>query len=155
VERLKNEVAELQTQLKSLTGTAAGKDVAGPPFIAVAGDSPASESAIQQHEEKILAQLLAQEAQQEQLHGPKRLVAYPKKETSSVVKAASKVATAGAFAAVVVAGAIAAYRFGLLDSFIGKSISAKPAANQVSVNLDSPAAPAPCRPSTRARRRSP
>jgi len=143
VERLKNEVAELQTQLKSLTGTAAGKDVAGPPFIAVAGDSPASESAIQQHEEKILAQLLAQEAQQEQLHGPKRLVAYPKKETSSVVKAASKVATAGAFAAVVVAGAIAAYRFGLLDSFIGKSISAKPAANQVSVNLNSPAAPAP------------
>jgi hypothetical protein len=143
VERLKKEVAELQTQLKSLTGSPAGTDAADPPPGAVPSESSTSEPARPQHEEKVLAQLLAQEAQQEQLHGPKRLVAYPKKGTGSIVKAASKVATAGAVAAVVVAGAIAAYRFGLFDSFIAKSTAAKPAPSQASANVSSVGASTP------------
>jgi hypothetical protein len=139
VARLKKEVAELQTQLKTLTGSGVGEAVAAPAATGI--DAPTSEAPIQQHEEKVLAQLLAQEAQQEELHGPKRLVAYPKKGTSSVVKTASKVATAGACAAVVVAAAIAAYRFGLLDSFLGKSTAAKPAPNHTSTNMSSVAPP--------------
>jgi hypothetical protein len=142
VERLKEEVAELQTQLKSLTGNSASADAGAPPS-SVPSDSPTSESARREHEEKILTQLLAQEAQQDQLHGPKRLVAYPKKERSSVVKAASKIATVGAIAAVVVAAVIAAYRFGLLDSFVAKPTAAKPAPSQVSPNLNTVAVPAP------------
>jgi len=74
----------------------------------------------------MLAQLLTQAAEQEKLHGPQRLVAYPKKSTSSAAKTAGKIATAGAFAAVIVAAGVAAYRFGLLDSGIGKSAAAKP-----------------------------
>jgi hypothetical protein len=138
VARLKKEVAELQTQLKTLTGSGVAEAVAP---AATGIDAATGEASIQQHEEKVLAQLLAQEAQQEQPHGPKRLVAYPKKGTSSAVKTASKVATAGACAAVVVAAAIAAYRFGLLDSFLAKSTAAKPAPNHASTNLNSVAPP--------------
>jgi hypothetical protein len=139
VERLKKEVAELQTQLKTLTGTAKSAETTTPESGAGAGATSTSTSdvATPQHEERVLAQLLAQEAQQEQVHGPKRLVAYPKKGTSSVVKAASKVATAGAFAAVLVATAIAAYRFGLLDSFLAKSSAAKTTLNHSATSVNS------------------
>ena len=121
IERLKKEVAELQNRLKTLSGSAT--NAVSSPTTSGDGESDSSSGKLtrERQEEKILAQLLAQEEQQEQLQGPKRLVAYPKKTTSLTVKAASKVATAGAFAAVIVAVVIAAYRFGLLDVFVSKS----------------------------------
>jgi len=136
VERLKKEVAELQDKLKSLIASGQTPEVA---MGSLATASPQTsrpspepelgeELAKRQVEQSALEQLLAQEAEQERLHGPTRLVSYPKKSaTSAMVKKAGKVATAGAFAAVVVAAAIAAYRFGLLDSFIGKTTVAKAA----------------------------
>lgn len=117
VERLKKEVSELQTQLKSLIATEQGAE----PSAKTTSDDPRepdSNHGKEQRAEKILEQLLVQEAEQEKLHGPKRLVAYPQKTTSSVVKTAGRVATAAAFTAVVVAAGVAAYRFGLLDSWI-------------------------------------
>jgi hypothetical protein len=130
VERLKKEVSELQTQLKTLTSGGPSAEAAS---AAQAGGGGAAHSNLaKQHEDKILAQLLAQEAEQEKLHGPKRLVAYPQKGTSSAVKTAGKVATAGAFALVIVAAGVAAYRFGLLDSWVGKSAAAKPAPSHAS-----------------------
>jgi hypothetical protein len=142
VERLKKEVAELQTQLKSLKESPARADVAEQPSSALPSDPPTSESARREQEERVLAQLLTQEAQHDKLHGPKRLVSYPKKGTSSVVKPASKIATAGAIAAVVVAAVIAVYRFGLLDSFIARPTTAKPAPSQSSAAANSVASPA-------------
>jgi Gram-negative bacterial TonB protein C-terminal len=137
VDRLKKEVAELQSQLKTLTGATTGSDGAPPLPTATANEPATDESLKPKHEETALAQLIAQEAQQEQLHGPQRLVAYPKKSLRSVVKVASKAATVAAVAAVIVAACIAVYRFGLLDSFIAKSSAAKPAPNNTSTNLNS------------------
>jgi hypothetical protein len=137
VKRLKKEVVELQTQLKTLTGSTPGSVSATSAPGAVSKGASTSEVAKPQHEESVLAQLVAQEAQQEELHGPKRLLAYPQKSTSSVVRAASKVATAGAIAAVIVAAGVAAYRFGLHHSFIAKSTANKPAPSKNSANLNS------------------
>jgi hypothetical protein len=136
VERLKKEVAELQSRLKNLTGSVPGSDGTTPVPNAITNDPASSESPKQQQKGNVLAQLIAQEAQQEQIHGPKRLVAYPKKSASSVAKAAGKAATVGAFAAVIVAAGVAVYRFGLLDSLIVKS-SAKPAPSNTAANLSS------------------
>jgi hypothetical protein len=130
-EPLKKEVAELQTQLKTLTGGSPRTDASAEGAEATGAATPNSDAA-RQHEEKMLAQLLAQAAEQEKPHGPQRLVAYPKKSTTSAVKTARKVATAGAFAAVIVAAGVAAYRFGLLDSWIGKSAAAKPVSSHAS-----------------------
>jgi len=134
VERLKSEVAELQNKLKSLIAkgqrpdlATGGASTAFPQATAPPADPELSEElAKRPAEDKALEQLLAQEAEQERLHGPTRLVSYPKKSsTSAMVKKAGKVATAGAIAAVIVAAGVAAYRFGLLDSFIGKTTAAK------------------------------
>ena len=130
VERLKKEVSELQTQLKTLIGSGPRAEPARATGHATEPDAAKSSDLAKEHEEKLMARLLAQEAEQEKLHGPKRLVAYPQKNTSSAVKTAGKVATAGAFAAVVIAAGVAAYRFGLLDAWIRKSTSARPAPSQ-------------------------
>jgi len=123
VVRLKKEVSELQTQLKSLIGSAKSGDPNGatPESSNLPKTEQPQELTREQHEAKLLEQLLAQEAEQERLHGPTRLVAYPKKNSmGSVVKKAGKVALAGAVLAVVASAGVAAYRFGLLDSWFGK-----------------------------------
>jgi Gram-negative bacterial tonB protein. len=132
VERLKKEVSELQTQLKTLIGSGPVAEPATATGTAHATEPEAAKSRdlAKEHEEKLLAQLLAQEVEQEKLHGPKRLVAYPQKSRSSAVKTAGRVARAGAFAAVVIAAGVAAYRFGLLNAWIGKLSHANPAPSQ-------------------------
>jgi hypothetical protein len=140
IERLKKEMAELQNRLQTLSGSAT--NATSSPSEEGESDSFTREAARERREEKILAQLLAQEEQQEQLHGPKRLVAYPKKTTTSPVKTASKVATAGAFAVVIAAVVIAAYRFGLLDTFVSKSKPA-PVHTAVTTNSAVPSTPKP------------
>ena len=136
VERLKGEVAELQTRLKSLIAIGPNTSVPQrePSAVETATAAPLAEVAPnpelakKQEEEKALEQLLAQAAAQETPHGPKRLVAYPKKSSvNAVAKKAGKVATVGTFAAVVVAAGFATYRFGILDPLIGKITTAKTA----------------------------
>lgn len=136
VERLKKEVAELQDKLKSLIANGQTPEAAMGSLAAASlqASTPPAEPELseelgkRQAEQSALEQLLAQEAEQEKLLGPTRLVSYPKKNSASaMVKKAGKVATAGAFAAVIVAAGVAAYRFGLLDSFIGKTTAAKAA----------------------------
>jgi Gram-negative bacterial TonB protein C-terminal len=132
VERLKKEVSELQTQLKTLIGSAPGSRAASDAQLVTETETPKSPDLAKEQEEKLLAQLLAQEAEQERPHGPKRLVAYSQKSTSSAVKIAGKIATVGAFAVVVVAAGVAAYRFGLIDAWIGKSTPGKSAPSHAS-----------------------
>jgi hypothetical protein len=137
VERLKKEVTELQTQLKSLTASGPEKQAPqevpnGAPHTALVADKVANEQTQKLgkklQEEKMLEQLFAQEAEQEQLQGPKRLVAYPQKSgIGSLARKAGKLATAAAFAAVVVAAAIAAYRFGLLNPLLSRAGARRPA----------------------------
>jgi hypothetical protein len=144
VERLKKEVSALQTQLKTLTGSGPGTEPATATGTAHPAEPEATKSSdvAKKHEEKLLAQLLAQEAEQEKLQGPKRLVAFPQKSRSSAVETAGRVATAGALAAVVIAAGVAAYRFGLLDAWIGKSKSAQLAPSQAAAAAPSvPVAP--------------
>ena len=143
VERLKKEVSELQTQLKTLIGSAPGAEAASDAPLVTETAASKSRDLAKEKEEKLLAQLLAQEAEQEKLHGPKRLVAYTQKSTSSAVKTAGKIATAGAFAAVIVAAGVAAYRFGLLDAWIGKSTSGKSASSHSSATPTSNISVAP------------
>jgi len=141
VERLKKEVAELQTQLKSLTAgrpeRQAPQEVPnGAPNTALAADKVATEQTEKLvknlQEEKMLEQLFAQEAEQEQLQGPKRLVAYPHKSgIGSIARKAGKLATAAAFAAFVVAAAIAAYRFGLLNPLLSRAGARRPATSNI------------------------
>jgi hypothetical protein len=142
-ERLKKEVSELQTQLKTLIGSGPVAEPATETARATEPEAAKSSDLAKEHEEKLLAQLLLQEAEQEKLHGPKRLVAYPQKSTSSAVKTAGKVATAGAFAAVVIAAGVAASRFGLLDAWIGKSAPGKPAPSHASATPTSNTSVAP------------
>jgi len=138
VEHLKREVTELQTQLSTLIGSTPAA-IAAPVSSAATENDSAHGAAAKKHDEKVFAQLLAQEAEQERMHGPTRLVAYPQKSASLVVKRAGKLAMAGAFVAVIVAAGIAAYRFGLLDSWLQKP-AAKPTPTHVAAAAN-PAAP--------------
>ena len=149
VERLKKEVAELQTKLRSLTAsgqaTQAQSAVSDAALNVMALASPvekqaAEEFAKKQQEEKMLEQLFTQETQQELLQGPKIRVTHSKR--SGVAKKAGMLATAGALAAVLGAGAIAAYRFGLLDPLIGRTPARGPAAGVSSAVKPDPPRPA-------------
>ena len=155
VERLKAEVANLQTQLKSLAETSSEREAPkeiqnAAPSRAPVGDAvekKRTEDVKKLQEEKMLEQLFAQEAEQDRLHGPTRLVAYPQKSSiGSIAKKASKVATAGAFLAVVVGAAVAAYRFGLLNPLIRKTEARRPATSNVSSVARPALSPKPAEP---------
>jgi len=156
VERLKNEVAELQTKLKSLiaSGQRADAQNAATGAVHTAASTPepdlSEERGQREEEQRVLEQLLVQEARQERLDGPLRLVGYTRKSRArEVVKKAGKMATAGAFFAVIASAGIATYRFGLLDSVIRKATVANsaprqpstPAVRPVSTTKIAPAAP--------------
>jgi len=147
VERLKNEVAELQSRLKSLTVEEPSKDsgTAVPSKTDTGAAAPAdagfgSEATRKQAEEKILQQLLRQEAEQERPAGPARLMTYPAiKMPASSAKKGGKAVIAGGIFVLVGVGGFAAYHFGLLDSVIGSVMRAKGAA------VGSPAAGVPAK----------
>jgi periplasmic protein TonB len=138
VARLKGEVAELQTQLNSLTASGQAAQAGGVKdatlnVMAVASPIEAqgtAELAKKQQEEKMLEQLFRQESQQELLQGPTIRVTHTKE--SSVARKAGRLATAGAFALVVVAGIIAAYRFGLFDPLTARTDVNGPTPSNVS-----------------------
>jgi hypothetical protein len=84
VERLKNEVAVLQTQLKSLqTGQNAASDAVAKNEVKSA---TINAELTKKEQEKRLEELFALEAKQEESNLPKRLIAYPKKSTNQILQ---------------------------------------------------------------------
>lgn len=137
VERLKNEVAGLQTQLKSLqTGQNAASE---PAKNEVNSATQISAVLAKREEEKRLEELFALEAKQEESNLPKRLVAYPKKSTNQILQkpGVRKSLIAVLAVAVVVAGA---YWFGAFDALTKKSSSGKSAPDHAIVPASIPAA---------------
>jgi hypothetical protein len=137
VERLKNEVAGLQTQLKSLqTGQNAASE---PAKNEVNSATQISAELAKREEEKRLEELFALEAKQEESNLPKRLVAYPKKSTNQILQkpGVRKSLIAVLAVAVVVAGA---YWFGAFDALTKKSSSGKSAPDHAIVPASTPVA---------------
>jgi len=143
VDRLKHEVAELQTQLHSLlqTGQSSIPNIAahtGAKAPSEIGTGPAKKE-----EERQLEQLFAMEAQQEEVQSPKRSLAYPRRSTPGEKgKSGSKTWMIAAGAAIVlIAAAGAAYWFGGFAA-TNKTVVSKPASSQPPALSPAQAAPA-------------
>jgi hypothetical protein len=150
VERLKGEVAGLQTQLKSLqVGQNAATETAAKNEVHFA--TQISAELAKKEEEKRLEELFALEARQEESNLPKRLVAYPKKSTNQILQkpGARKSLIAVLAVALLAAGA---YWFGALDALTKKNSSAKEAPSRAALPGAAPivqkAAPVPVSPSS-------
>jgi hypothetical protein len=145
VERLKQEVSQLQTQLKSFTqsapaeGAAAADPLAVPTATKVAGKIGAEVA--RKEEEKQLEELFALEAKQEAAHPQKRLVAYPKKSGTRVSQriASKKWLVAATLAAVLCL--TLAYDFGAFGSS-----PITPAAPKSAKTLSAASRPVPLKP---------
>jgi hypothetical protein len=125
VERLKMEVAGLQTQLKSLLP---------PDDTAVAGKAAQSDAktaaqisaeVARKEEEKRLEELFALETKQEQSNLPKRLVAYPQKSASRAAALKKSISKSLIAALVVALAAAGANWFGAFDGLTKKTATAK------------------------------
>jgi hypothetical protein len=131
VERLKSEVAGLQTQLKSLqvgqnTATETGTKNEVNFATQISADLAKKE------EEKRLEELLALEAKQEESNLPKRLVAYPKKSTNQILQKPGVRKSLIAVLAVALLAAGANW-FGAFDSLTKKNSSAKEAPSRAAL----------------------
>jgi hypothetical protein len=138
VERLKNEVAGLQTQLKSLQrGQNAASEAVAKNEVNFATQIGAELA--KKEEEKRLQELFALEAKQEESNLPRRLVAYPKKSTTQILQ---KPGVRKSLIAVLVVAAVTAgaYWFGTFDAFT-KSSSGKTAPDHAIVPAPTPVAP--------------
>jgi hypothetical protein len=125
VERLKNEVAGLQTQLTSLqTGQNPVTETAAKSEVKSAGQIGAELARIE--EEKRLEELFALEAKQEESNLPKRLVAYPQKSANRILQKPG-VRRSLIAALVVVLAAAGTYWFGAFNTLTKKTTSAKAA----------------------------
>jgi len=137
VDRLKHEVAELQTQLQSLleTGSKTGPDTATQPGSAQRATNTASEISAElrkKEEEKRLEELFAMEARQEEAQSPKRSLSYPRRSATDEKEKGGRrkwMIAAGAVIALGAAGG-AAYRFGGFAAATKKTVRAKPAESQ-------------------------
>jgi len=128
VERLKSEVAGLQTQLKSLqTGQNPVTERAGKPEVKSAAQISAE--LVRKEEEKRLEELFAMEAKQEESNLPQRLVAYPQKSANRILQKPG-VRRSLIAALVVVLAAAGAYWFGAFNALTKKTSSAKAAPSQ-------------------------
>jgi hypothetical protein len=140
VERLKTEVAGLQTQLKSLLppaeNTVAGKAAAQSDVKTAA---QISAEVARKEEEKRLEELFALEAKQEESNLPKRLVAYPHRSArrAALKKSISKSLVAALVVALAVAGA---NWFGAFDRFLKKAPVAKATPSQRTLPAPVPSA---------------
>ena len=125
VERLKNEVAGLQTQLKSLQrGQNSVTETAGKSEVKSAAQI--STELARKEEEKRLEELFAMEAKQEESNLPKRLVAYPQKSANRILQKPG-VRRSLIAALVVVLASAGAYWFGAFNALTTKTNSAKAA----------------------------
>jgi Gram-negative bacterial TonB protein C-terminal len=136
VERLKSEVAGLQTQLKSLqTGQNPVTETAGKPEVKSAAQISAE--LVRKEEEKRLEELFAMEAKQDESNLPKRLVAYPQKSANRILQQPG-VRRSLIAALVVVLAAAGAYWFGALRALTKKTSSAKAAPSQAIFPVSGP-----------------
>ncbi len=136
VERLKNEVAGLQTQLKSLqTGQNAVTETAAKSEVKSAAQISAEFA--RKEEEKRLEDLFAMEAKQEESNLPKRLVAYPQRSANRILQKPG-VRRSLIAALVVVLAAAGAYWFGALDALTKKTSSAKAAPSRATLPAPAP-----------------
>ena len=136
VERLKNEVAGLQTQLKSLqTGPSAAPEAVAKNEVNSA--TQVSAELAKKEEEKRLEELFALEAKQEESNLPKRLVAYPKKSTNQILQKPGVRKSLIAVLAVALLAA-GAYWFGAFDALTKKSSAAKIAPSHAIVPASAP-----------------
>ena len=128
VERLKSEVAGLQTQLKSLqTGQNPVTETAGKPEVKSAAQISAE--LVRKEEENRLEELFAMEAKQEESNLPQRLVAYPQKSANRILQKPG-VRRSLIAALVVVLAAAGANWFGAFNALTKKTSSAKAAPSQ-------------------------
>jgi Gram-negative bacterial TonB protein C-terminal len=130
VDRLKHEVAELQTQLLSLqTGESSIPSAA--PQIAARAASEIGTGSAKRDEEKQLEELFAMEAKQEEAQSPKRSLAYPRRSApGEKEKSGSKTWMIAAGAVIVlIAAAGGAYRYGGFAAAT-KTAASKPASTQ-------------------------
>jgi Gram-negative bacterial TonB protein C-terminal len=133
VDRLKHEVAELQTQLKALlqTGPSAVQKSGGQPLAKAA--SGISAELAKKEEAKRLEELFAMEAKQEEAQLPSRSLAFPTKSAKNSLQknGGRKWMIAAGAAIVLMAAAGAAYRFGgfgATSKTVGeKSVQSQPA----------------------------
>jgi hypothetical protein len=125
VERLKMEVAGLQTQLKSLPPpgetSVTGKEAQ--PDVKTAAQIGAEVA--RKEEEKRLEELFALEAKQEESNLPKRLVAYPQKSARRAALK-RKVSKSLVAALVVTLAAAGLNWFGAFDGLMKKTVATKP-----------------------------
>jgi hypothetical protein len=131
VERLKQEVAQLQTQLKSLTQPEADSATAAAP-VSVKAATEISSQLVKSQEEKRLEELFAMETKQELANLPsKRLMAYPRKSGKSTLKSRTKKgAIAACILLFVVAGGVSAYQYRAFFYAPKNTAAAKPALEQ-------------------------
>jgi hypothetical protein len=142
VDRLKHEVAELQTQLKSLlqTGENAGREKTAQSGVKSAKEIGAELA--RKEEEKQLEELFAMEAKQETSNLPQRLVAYPQK--SSKRAALKKNINKSLIAALIIALAAAGANWlGAFNALTKTSLAAKPAASHAMFPAPAPAVQKP------------
>jgi len=136
VERLKSEVAGLQTQLKPLpTGQDPVTETAGKPEVKSAAQISAE--LVRKEEEKRLEELFAMEAKQEESNVPKRLVAYPQKSANRILQKPG-VRRSLIAALVVVLAAAGAYWFGAFSALTKKTSPAKAAPSQAIFPVSGP-----------------
>jgi hypothetical protein len=150
VERLKQEVTTLQTQLKSLPKTGPNAPPESTPQPELKAASEISAEIAKKEEEKRLEELFALEAKQEEASGPKILVAHPQKsaEGAAKKKGSRKLLSAVSVMLAVSAAAFAAYRFGGLDDVLKmagviKPAPSRPAAVVTKAPPPKPVVPAP------------
>jgi Gram-negative bacterial TonB protein C-terminal len=149
VDRLKHEVAELQTQLLSLqTGQKSIPSAAAQ--IAARAASEIGAGSAKRDEEKQLEDLFAMEAKQEEAQSPKRSLAYPRRSAAGKKgKSGSKTWMVAAGAVIVlIAAAGGAYRYGGFAAATNKTVASKPASTQSQALSPAQAAPVTASPKT-------
>jgi len=142
VDRLKHEVAELQTQLLSLqTGQRSIPSAAAQ--IGAGAASEIGTGSAKRDEEKQFEELFAMEAKQEEAQSPKRSLAYPRRSAAGEKeKSGSKTWMIAAGAAIVlIAAAGGAYRYGGFAAATNKTAVSKPASTQSQALSPTQAAP--------------
>jgi hypothetical protein len=147
VDRLKHEVAELQTQLLSLqTGQRSIPSAAAQ--IGARAASEIGAGSAKRDEEKQLEELFAMEAKQEEAQSPKRSLAYPRRSAAGVKEKSDSQTWMVAAGAVIVliAAAGGAFRYGGFAAATNKTVASKPASTQSQALSLAQAAPVPTSP---------
>jgi hypothetical protein len=137
IDGLKNEVAELQTQLKTLLQTGQGGKAG-----AKAASEISAELAKKEVEQRF-AELLAVEAKQDESQLPEQLVAYPEKSAKKTLVTSSRSKVMVLASTVVVLAAVGAYQTGVFHTFTNEPFGPKAAPSRPAPVASAPTAGKP------------